>query len=297
MTLLRGVIAEVLEEVEQSRVAYDEIDPCTIREITDLALTLGATRASRFWENVEKVLIPRPTISKYLSHYKKKEAEGAPVHERYFVPEKAGRPCALSQEETEAVLETIKILRGKKKSVTASSVSVIARGVVKRVRPDLIENGVVVLGVDWAKKFMHRHGLVVRATQTDRTCSAEEVVLGAKEFYGKLTEIASTMRVEPWSVFNMDEFFSHLGNCRGRCSNQGRFHMLRSHECRRRRPQSATHMGGRNHRSSCRGFSPEDRTAPPSRLPLSERRHLQAMVARLLATMECRQAVTWRSGH
>ena len=114
--------------------------------------------------------------------------------------------------ETNCVLEAIKMFRAKKKSLCARSVSRIARGTVRRCRKGLIEAGVMNLGLTWAKEFMKRHGLKVRATQTDRTVTVEEVLKGKKTFYGQLHKLRddATKKYADWATFNMDEFWSSL---------------------------------------------------------------------------------------
>lgn len=64
---------------------------------------------------------------------------------------------------------------------------------------------------------MKRHNMKVRATQTDRTVTVEEVLNGARAFYGDLHKLrdemlkeGSTKKYAEWATFNMDEFWTSL---------------------------------------------------------------------------------------
>ena len=58
---------------------------------------------------------------------------------------------------------------------------------------------------------MKRHNMKVRTTQTDRTVTVEEVLNGARAFYGDLHKLrdemlkeGSTKKYAGWATFNME---------------------------------------------------------------------------------------------
>ena len=142
---------------KRPRRAGDDISYEKVVLMTDMARELGASRAERTWKKVHLEDVSRQTFDKYLRHWveKAKDKSVAP-NDRYFKPTERGRSFALDSHEVDCVLEAIKLFRKKKKSVCARAVSRIARGTVRRLRPGLIEAGVLCLGLSWAKLFMHR---------------------------------------------------------------------------------------------------------------------------------------------
>ena len=200
-------------EVKKTRNAGEDIPYEKIIQMTDMARDMGASRAERNWKRVHEEDVSRQTFTKYLNFYQEKaKVASIPCNERYFKPSERGRDFFLEEHEKNCVLQAISLFRKKKKSVNARVVSRIARGTVRRLRPGLIEEQVVSLGLSWAKKFMLRHKLKVRATQTDRTVTVEEVLLGTKTFFGQLHKLRAdtTKKYADWATFNMDEFYCSL---------------------------------------------------------------------------------------
>ena len=143
------------EDAQRPRQHGDGIPYETVVKMTDMAREMGPTHAERQWKKIHLEDVSRQTFQKYLHHYqeKAKDATVAPL-DRYFKPTERGRHFALDEHETKCVLEAISLFRKKKKSVNARVVSRIARGVVRRLRPGLVEQGVLLLGLNWAKSLL-----------------------------------------------------------------------------------------------------------------------------------------------
>eukprot|EP00759_Apiculatamorpha_spiralis_P048728 PhF_6_TR44116/c1_g2_i4/m.67323 len=123
----------------------------------------------------------------------------------YFEPQKCGRKCLTTEDENKDACSGIDLVR----NATKVSVKSIVSGIVARKRQqDGFEPS-----MSWVKRFLHDQGYKVRATQTDRTVTDEEVIQGANEFYGVLKSVAATKKVEKQWTFNMDEFFCSLSSC------------------------------------------------------------------------------------
>eukprot|EP00760_Papus_ankaliazontas_P039920 PhM_4_TR9810/c0_g1_i5/m.21867 len=96
----------------------------------------------------------------------------------YWTPKQRGRQELLTEYERDSVIKAIALLRTNGYSVTSCVISDVARGIVKRLRPGLLENSEISLGREWAQKFAARNNIVVRTPQTDRVCTDEEVRQG-----------------------------------------------------------------------------------------------------------------------
>ena len=213
MSLVSAVVLGVVEEAIRGAKVHQENTPAEIEQYTKFAVKHGASKAARLSFSIFQKEIPKATFQKYLDVYNKNIAAGAPEANAYFVPQSRGRQQVLSDHEHKSLIQAIAMLRKSKKSISATAVSCMARGIVKRLRPGLIESGAHQLDSSWANKWMKRNGFHVHAKQTDRNCTDAEVRAGAEEFYGGLFDIADAFgkKIFPWSVFNYDEFFVSLG--------------------------------------------------------------------------------------
>ena len=92
----------------------------------------------------------------------------------------------------------------------ASLLSQIARGLYARIngRLSLNVSGYRIFSKSWAQEFMRRHKFRVRKATGDRTVSASHIVEVGKHFYETIGEIKS---YNTRLIFNVDEFFCHLG--------------------------------------------------------------------------------------
>lgn len=166
-------VLEVLQELEEKVGTHATHSAADVVVLTDFAIKHGASKAERIWADLHKddvnfKRVPAATFQKYKGLYDANKKAGISPLQCYFVPKKLGRAGALTVHEDNSLVLAIALTRKKKRGVNAQSVSCMARGIVKRLRPELIERGVLDLSPSWASKWMVRKGMCVRATQTNR---------------------------------------------------------------------------------------------------------------------------------
>ncbi len=149
------VLSSVAATKKRTRQTYDDD---TVAKVTASARHFGATTAAAAYNAANNTSIPVETVQTWLKFWKDTQ--------RSFTNTKRGRPTALTTAELDEVRDAFGKIRAPptSRSVSASEVAAITRGVVTRSRPGaLLQNGgSLCLGPKYATAMMHREGLTPR---------------------------------------------------------------------------------------------------------------------------------------
>jgi len=170
------VVSEVTAAEKQAALPSVQRDEAKVHKMTDYAVTHGAAKAMRMWkkEFIDDH-VSKSSFQKYKKFFCDAKKAGKAIDDCYYVPKRRGRPPALDEHEDLSLVQAIALLRSEGKAISAGTVSAAARGIVRRLRPGVIEESLLDLGPEWAASWMKVKGLCVRAAQTDRSCTGAEV--------------------------------------------------------------------------------------------------------------------------
>ena len=101
----------------------------------------------------------------------------------YYVPEARGRESLLTDEEARKLLLAIDTLRNLKKSVDSSLVQAIAKGIVTRSRPIVVNEGAIRISKTWAISWMKSNGQKPLARTTTRCVDPAKVINDGAAFF------------------------------------------------------------------------------------------------------------------
>jgi len=196
------VIKEVAAACTKKRLQWE---PDVIKTVTDDARQFGVAAAvKRHNRTSNSTEIPYTTVDNWLKHYQQ--------HGKYFIPKKRGRHAILSCEEQSEVMDAAKKMRAAPvcKAITAGTFAAIARGVVARTRPGVLErnNGPFKMTCEWAKKILKKESWRPLGSTSDRVVPDSQIADHARLFFADLTSSAIP---PPEMVFNLDEFCCLLG--------------------------------------------------------------------------------------
>jgi len=191
----------------RNQVAIDSMGRCyhseeDIKEVTDLAFRMSAAQASRFWntKNPSKHVTER-RVQEWKKYY-------TDNNRTYYKPSKRGPKEIILPEERDVLEKAFNDIRRSGTPVSSRIFACVARGIVKRSRPDIgQQDRVCIFSQTWARDEMTRLGLHVRKATTDRTVSAGQIKKEGEDFYKQLGECGVTQKC---LLFNMDEFFVRL---------------------------------------------------------------------------------------
>ena len=188
----RAVTQRVAEaKPSGKRKTYDDK---TMRDVCDYARYHSVARAAARYNIVQSC------VSRWFSTFKKSG------YKEYPKGKQRGRAPVLSAK-TEAEVEKLMDMtrNGPKEQLSARLVSAYAQGVIMKNNGALLKEngGTLVLGCQWAKRFMKRRKWGIFSRTTTRTVSASVVVAAAPEFFGRIQAIQPVRSL----LFNIDEFF------------------------------------------------------------------------------------------
>ena len=201
-TIPKDCIDEIskLKKSQEHRKTHDDD---IIRKVCDHARHNGISSAQK------KFGIGYSCVYRWFEEFKKSQFKTYPTNSV------RGRKDALNEGQKRECLEAFDKVRGDyKEQVLGGLMSAVAKGVMLRAgAAQLVEHGgTLVLGSAWAVKFLKRNGASTYAATTDRTVPASTIKAEGPPFYAAIHNTKAPI----FLVFNMDEFFSLLGNSSGR---------------------------------------------------------------------------------
>ena len=128
---------------------------------------------------------------------------------------KRGRRAILTKEEEAEVDTYVSAMEVEGEDVFARDVAAIARGVIRKTRPHVLESfsGDFVVGKSWAISFLKHRGYSVMKATTDRLISDVDIVAGGSKFFD---DVEKASLHSPELTFNIDETFAlYQRQCRG----------------------------------------------------------------------------------
>ena len=208
-----GVLAE--RAATKTRASYTAEQ---MKAVVELCRNFGPAAAVRRYNADHGTNVPEGTAKQWFEKFRANVLGGVAVVNAYPQPAKRGRKEFLSPGEKSQVNEAIDKIRAppNAESLSAREVGSIARGIVERSRPALLQKhgGPAKLGKAFGRKFLRREDCGPRHATTDRTVSVEALSAASGPFFAGLRRLA-TEGVRKELLFGLDEWFVILWGALG----------------------------------------------------------------------------------